>query len=300
MTLIVAGATGYGLWPANTLEGAAACLEAGVDGIEIDVQLTADGHVVAHHDYWLNRNATRLDGDWLDVRGPPIKTMTLAELRRYDVGALRPQSSYADRYPKRVAMEGVRVPTLPQILDLLRASGEPRRWIYVEIKTDPQDPEASPDVEAITRASLADLEAAGWTDRSKIIAFDWRVLRLAQALRPEIATAHLTVPAAMAESVRRLPNGDSPWADGCDARRFGGSDLAALKAHGGSEWSPHIADVTPDRLAEARELDLHVGPWGVSTAEEIGRLIGEGVYSVTVSGPDWGPAPATGDGAQAG
>ncbi|HEY2049381.1 MAG TPA: glycerophosphodiester phosphodiesterase family protein [Caulobacteraceae bacterium] len=300
MTLIVAGATGYGIWPANTLEGAAACLETRVDGIEIDVQLTSDGHVVAHHDYWLSRHAKRLDGAWLEARGPALKTMTLAELSRYDVGTLRPGSSYAERYPGRAPMDGARVPTLPQILELLRDAGEPRRWIYVEIKTDPQDPEASPDFEAITRATLGDLEAAGWTDRSKIIAFDWRVLRLTKALRPGIATAHLTVPAAMAGSVRPLPNGDSPWVDDFDPRRFGGSELAALKAHGGSEWSPHLSDVTPERLAEARELGLHVGPWGVSSAEEIRRMISEEVYSVTVSGPDWGPGPAVGDAAQGG
>jgi glycerophosphoryl diester phosphodiesterase len=300
MTLIVAGATGYGVWPANSLEGAAACLETGVDGIEIDVQLTADGHVVAHHDYWLNRHATRLDGEWLGARGPALKTMTLEELRRYDVGSLRPGSSYADRYPARTAMNGVRIPTLPQILDLLRSAGEQRPLIYVEIKTDPQDPEEAPDPEAITRATVRDLEAAGWTDHSKIIAFDWQVLRLAQTLNPRIATAHLTIPTAMADTVRRLPNGDSPWADGCDPRRFGNSDLAALKAHGGLEWSPHIADVTPERLAEARELDLRVGPWGVSTVQEIRRLIADGVYSVTVSGPDWGPDATGAERPQAG
>lgn len=289
MSLIVAGATGYGVWPANTLEGAAACLDAGLDGIEIDVQLTADGHVVAHHDYWPNRHATRLDGEWLGSRGPAIKALTLTELRRYDVGALRPGSSYAERYPARVAMDGVRIPTLPQILDLLRAAGEPRRWIYVEIKTDPQDPEASPEVEAITRATLDDLAAADWIDRSKIIAFDWRVLRLARALRPSIATAHLTIPAAMADSVRRLPDGTSPWVDGCDPGRFGDSELAAIRAHGGTEWSPHITDITGERLAEARELGLSVGPWGVSSAQEIRRMLAADVYSVTVSGPDWGP-----------
>ena len=52
--LLIAGATGYGAWPANSLEGALACLKAPIDGIEIDVQITADGHVVAHHDYRLS------------------------------------------------------------------------------------------------------------------------------------------------------------------------------------------------------------------------------------------------------
>jgi glycerophosphoryl diester phosphodiesterase len=288
MTLIVAGATGYGLWPSNTLEGAAACLAEPLDGIEIDVQLTGDGHVVAHHDYWLNRHATRLDGQWLDERGPALKTMTLAEIRRYDVGSLRPGSGYADRYPARVAMDGVQIPTLPQILDLICVAGGEQRLIYVEIKTDPQDPDASPDPQAITDAVIDDLEALDCTSRAKIIAFDWRVLRLARARVPAVATAHLTVPQSMAASVRRLPNGDSPWLDGFDQSRFGGSELAAIKAHGGMEWSPHIADVTPELLAEARDLGLLVGPWGVSSAEDIARMRDAGVYSVTVSGPDWG------------
>jgi glycerophosphoryl diester phosphodiesterase len=289
MTLIIAGATGYGVWPANSLEGARACLAAPIDGLEIDVQLTADGHVVAHHDYWLNRHATRLDGAWLAERGPALKDLTLEALRRYDVGTLRPGSSYAARYPARLAMDGVRVPTLPELLALLAGAAGPRRLIYVEIKTDPQDPAGSPDPQAITEAVLDDLEAADWLGHAKIIAFDWAVLRLARSRVPDIATAHLTVPTAMAASVRPLADGGSPWVDGCDARAFGGSELAAIRAHGGMEWSPHIADITSERLAEARELGLLVGPWGLSSAEDIARMIEAGVFSVTVSGPDWGP-----------
>jgi glycerophosphoryl diester phosphodiesterase len=287
MTLVIAGATGYGVWPANSLEGARASLAAPVDGIEIDVQLTADGHVVAHHDYRLSRHATRLDGEWLTERGPALKDLTLEALRLYDVGTLRPGSSYAARYPARAPMDGVGIPTLPELLDLLRAAEGPPRRLYVEIKTDPQDPEASPDPAAITHAVLDDLEAAGWTDHAKIIAFDWRVLRLARERAPAIATAHLTIPETMAESVRLNPDGTSPWLDGFDPQRFGGSLMAAIKAHGGSEWSPHLADVTEARLAEAADLGLLVGPWGVSSHADIARMKAAGVHSLTVSGPDW-------------
>ncbi len=288
-TLIIAGATGYGVWPANTLEGCIECLSAPVDGVEIDVQMTSDGHVVAHHDYWLSRASSRLDGAWVEDRGPPIKTMTLDEVRRYDVGTLRPGSEYAARYPHRVAMDGVRIPTLPELFHALAAAPGPRRWLYIEIKTDPTDPEATPDPEIVTRAVLADVAAAGWADRTKIIAFDWRVLRLCKALAPKIATAHLTIPAAYAASVKPPAEGDSPWADGCDPRRHGGSDLAAICAHGGMEWSPYFTDVDAERVAEAAALDLKVGPWGLSTAEDIARMVELGVFSATVSGPDWGP-----------
>jgi glycerophosphoryl diester phosphodiesterase len=91
-SLIIAGATGYGAWPSNTLPSAHRCFAAPVDGIEIDVQMTADGHVVAHHDYRLSRSQTRLDGEWITGSGPVLKEITLAQLRRYDIGRSRPMS----------------------------------------------------------------------------------------------------------------------------------------------------------------------------------------------------------------
>ncbi|HXQ11686.1 MAG TPA: hypothetical protein VN805_11890 [Caulobacteraceae bacterium] len=129
-------------------------------------------------------------------------------------------------------------------------------------------------------AVLRDLAAASWLDRSKIIAFDWRVLRLARDRVPGIETAHLTIQHARdaAEATAR-----SPWFDGCDA---GESDLAAVKAHGGVEWSPHFTDVTPERMDEARALGLRVGPWGLSKAADIQRMADLGVFSSTVSGAE--------------
>ena len=287
-SLIIAGATGYGVWPANTLEGARRCLEAPVDGLEIDVQLTADGHVVAHHDYRLKRSQTRLDGEWLTETGPALKTLTLDQLQAYDVGRSRPGSYEAEHYPKREGLDGARVPTLPALLDALKTAPGPHRLIYVEIKTDPQDPEDASDPAAITGAVIDALEAADYVAHAKVIAFDWSVLRLARARRPDLATAHLTIPPVLHPTIKRLANGDSPWADGFDPRHHGGSELAAIKAHGGEEWSPHLVDITPERLAEAAALGLKVGPWGVSDAQDIARLQAMGVFSITASGPAWG------------
>ncbi|HLK26777.1 MAG TPA: glycerophosphodiester phosphodiesterase family protein [Caulobacteraceae bacterium] len=284
--LLIAGATGYGLWPENTREGAQRCMAAPFDGIEIDVQLTADGVVVAHHDYRLTADQTRLAGEWIVAPSPPIKTLTLAEVRRYDVGRSRPGSAVEARYPRREQMDGVAVPTLPELLDVLAAAEGPKRWIYVEIKTDPVASADAPEPELVVDAVLRDLDAASWLDRAKIIAFDWRVLRLARERVPAIETAHLTV-----WHTRR---GDEHWAlpawfDGCEPSDCGGSDLVAVKAHGGVEWSPRYNDVTPERIAEAQELGLRVGPWGLSRAADIQRMADLGVFSATVSGAE---APA--------
>jgi glycerophosphoryl diester phosphodiesterase len=284
--LLIAGATGYGAWPDNTLEGALQCLEAPVDGIEIDVQITADGHVVAHHDYRLAADQTRLDGAWLDETGPPIRTMTLAALRRYDVGRARPVSKDAGLYPSKMEMDGARVPTLPELLEVLNAAPGPRRLLYVEIKTDPREGrDDAPAPELVVDAVLRDLAAADYLAPAKIIAFDWQVLRLSRELAPAVRTAHLTITTPPTRDRGRPP---SPWTDGCDPRDHGGSDLAAIKAHGGVEWSPYFTDVTPERMVEARDLGLLVGPWGLSAGDDIRRMAELGVYSSTVSGADWG------------
>jgi len=290
--LIIAGACGYGVWPSNSIEGARACLAEPVDGIEIDVHLTADGHVVAHHDYRIAADASRIGGAFLDAPGPLLRDVSLADLQAYDLGRLREGTSYARRYPHKRGLDGVAMPTLPQLLAVLTDAPGPRRWIFVEIKTDPAGYHESADPVALLDAVLRDLDAAGWAAHAKIIAFDWSVLRDLAARRPEIATAHLTVPDAMKPKVVALPNGDSPWTDGCDARHFGGSELRAIRAHGGREWSPHISDITPQRVEQARALGLAVGVWGVATAAEIAAMTALGVDALTVSGPDWGAAPA--------
>ena len=282
--LLIAGATGYGAWPENTLEGALGCLQAPIDGVEIDVQITADGHVVAHHDYRLAPDQTRLDGRWLEAPGPPIKAMTLDELRRYDVGRARPGSEPAARHPSKTELDGVRVPTLPELLAALNADGT-RRMIYVEIKTDPREGrDDGPAPALIVDAVLRDLAAADYLAAAKIIAFDWQVLRLTRDRAPTVRTAHLTI----TTPPTRDPARRSPWNDGCDPRDHGGSDLAAIKAHGGMEWSPYYTDVTPQRMAEARALGLLVGPWGLSAGDDIRRMAELGAYSSTVSGADWG------------
>lgn len=287
MTLLIAGATGYGLWPSNSLGGARRCLGAPVDGIEIDVQLTADGHVVAHHDYRLSRKQTRLDGAWIQGEGAVLKDTTLSDLRRYDIGRTRPGAE-DPLHPVIEPMDGEPIPTLDELFEVLKAAPGPRRLFYIEIKTDPQAPEIASDPHVFTDAVIDCIEAWDYVEHAKIIAFDWQVLRLTAARNPAIATAHLTIPTALSRGVVRNADGDSPWADGCDPRRHGGSDLAAIKAHGGMEWSPYYTDVTPARIGEARALGLKVGPWGLHAQADILRMQDLGVWSATVSGPDWG------------
>ncbi|MEO7053402.1 MAG: glycerophosphodiester phosphodiesterase family protein, partial [Rhizomicrobium sp.] len=64
-TLNIAHRGGAGLRPENTLVAFRHAIALGCDGAELDVQLSADGIVIVHHDFRLNPALTRLDGAWL-------------------------------------------------------------------------------------------------------------------------------------------------------------------------------------------------------------------------------------------
>lgn len=283
---VVAHRGGAGLMPENTLAAFSHALALGVDGIELDVRLSADGVAVVHHDARLKPEMTRdATGRWLSAPTPEVASLTLAELRRFDVGRLKPGTSHARRYPDQQAVDGERIPTLAQVLDLVRAhSRDVRPWI--EIKTSPEAGAPAPTPEAVTDAVIAALTAAGLEGRAVLLSFDWRALLHARKVEPGIAVDFLSAQFRRFDTVRRGAPGPSPWLGGIDIDDFGGSLPRAVRAAGGRMWGPHHAAATGAAIAEARALGVEVAPWAVDGEDEMRRLIGLGVAAITTDRPD--------------
>src|ERR1700760_3341020 len=109
-----------GLFPENTLQGFLAAAALGVSAFELDVGMTADGVAVVCHDVALNADIARdPSGAWLSSPTPLLRSLTLAELLRYDVGRLRPGSFTASQFPDQKPHDGARVPTLAAVLAAL-------------------------------------------------------------------------------------------------------------------------------------------------------------------------------------
>ncbi len=101
--------------PENTIPAFQKALAMGVDGIELDVHLSADGDLVVIHDF---------DVDKTTNGSGPISNFTTAQLAALDAG-----SHFSPDYA------GVGVPTLADVLDLI---GD-RCIVNVEIKSvDPE------------------------------------------------------------------------------------------------------------------------------------------------------------------
>jgi glycerophosphoryl diester phosphodiesterase len=270
-----------GLAPENTLPAFGRALAIGVDTLEMDVALTADGVAVISHDPFLNpvlaRDAT---GHWLEgKRGPLIRSLSFAQLQAYDVGRIRPDSKYAGDFPLQQPQDGTRVPTLKQVFELVRARHAQAR-MNIETKVYPDHPEDSAPPEVVTRAILAAAREAGMLDRITIESFDWRTLQLAQKLEPSVPTVYLTVQTDHGDNTR-----DPAWTAGLKLADYG-SVPKMVKAAGGAAWSPNGSAVTEALVKEAQALGLKVIPWTINEPEAVERLLAWGVDGIITDYPD--------------
>ncbi|MDE2581487.1 MAG: glycerophosphodiester phosphodiesterase [Rhodospirillales bacterium] len=267
-----------GLFPENTLEGFAAAAALGIDGIELDVALTADGVPVLSHDPALNPALTRgPDGGWIAAPGPLIRTLTAASLAAYDVGRLRPGSALAATFPDQCPIDGARIPHLAAAL---AAPGDavPEFAFIVELKTMPDHPDWTAPAAALAEAALAAAAAAGALARVTFESFDWRGPRHLRHLRPDLRLAWLTCPQTVAAAAL--------WWDGPRPEDFGGSVPRAVAAEGGAVWAPEHADLSAAEIAEAHALGLAVYAWTVNRPEDMARLIGWGIDGLITDRPD--------------
>jgi len=295
---------GAGLRPENTLAAFAHALDLGADGAELDVQLSRDGEPIVFHDFRLKPEICRgPDGRWIQPPTPRVKDLLVSELRQYDVGRLDPESRYAASFPSVQPVDGERIPTLKEVIALVRQRPRPF-LLQVELKSSFSDRELSSDPIALAAATVKVLVDTDYIRRAIFVGFDWPALLHVRKLVPDARCWFTTlaqswfseeapppeddppVPAALVVLRHWAQTGTSPWAAGYDAVNYGGSILKAIKAAGGEGWFPPHRDVTRERVAEARSLGLKVGTWTVNEPDEMRSMISLGLDAICTDRPD--------------
>ncbi|MDE2379039.1 MAG: glycerophosphodiester phosphodiesterase [Bradyrhizobium sp.] len=276
---------GRALLPENTLPAFANALSIGVDTLELDTGMTADGEVIVSHERGLNPDITRdAAGAYITPPGMPFLKLRLDEVRTYDVGRIRPDSAYARQFPDQRALPGTRIPTLKEVFALVRKSGNDRVRFNIETKIDPDHPEETLGPQAFVAKLLGVIAAEGFSDRVMIQSFDWRTLQLVQQQAPKIPTVYLTLQRGKAPTVA-LDRATS-WMAGFNPADHGGSLPRTIQAARGVIWSPYFGDVTPALVAEAHEAGLRVVVWTVNKPEDMARMIALGVDGIISDRPD--------------
>jgi len=154
---MIIGHRGFpGRYPENTLVGLLAAAEAGAHGVELDVQISADGVPVVIHDPDLWRTTGRR-GFVFELKAAELKGIGAGEPLRF-----------GERY------RGEPIPTLHAVAEALSAF--PGLRVFIEIKWDAPRHQI-PDV---TKAVLNASQPLG--DRRVVIGFDERLLQEARSL----------------------------------------------------------------------------------------------------------------------
>lgn len=183
--LVIAHRGASGLAPENTLAAFKTAIALGADGVEMDVQLSADNRVVVMHDARVNRT-TNATGNVADF--------TANHLAGLDAGAwfdrrlaIRPRvRAMAERASDMARGNGLKfsgehVPTLEAALALL-ASADLRR-VYIELKGNHKEKQP------LLEATLALVREFQMEQSATLLSFDHNIVKQAKQLAPDIRTA---------------------------------------------------------------------------------------------------------------
>lgn len=269
--------------PENTMPGYKAALRIGTDFIDMDVVLTKDGEVLVSHDPVLNPDIVRdANGKFLVknketlkklsqkelaeyISKYTVKNLTMAELAKFDVGRLNPDSAYSKYFPDQKPVDDTKMPTLRDVIRYANKTTKNKVGFQIEMKTDPTHPEFSADPTLFAKALYKVLKEEKVFARSEIQSFDFVCLYELQKLDKRIKTAYLTCrdneKGGSDDFFSNDPKIATTWTGGKFVKDFGNSIPQMVKTLGGFAWEPEDAELTQETLAEAHKLGLKVVVW---------------------------------------
>ena len=227
----------------HTMAAYMLALEQGADGLECDVRMTRDGHLVCIHDSRIDRTSTG--------RGP-VSAFDLATLAAYDFSGWRDDldangpASDAGRPP-------VGVLTLAQLLGLVADWPDPVQ-LFIETK-HPVPQRGLIEATLVTLLAQHGLASPKSRDDSPVVvmSFSAKALRRVRAAAPQLPTV------ALLPTLGGVRSGDlPPWADIAGPRfsavRADPSFVLRAAAHGHSTYCWTIDE--PDEVAQCAELGV--------------------------------------------
>lgn len=239
-----------GTHPENTLAAFREALRVGADVLELDLAVTKDGVLVVSHDPRLEP-ALCLGPEGKPVEPVLIRSLTLAEVKKFDCGSLR-----NPRFPRQALSPGERVPTLAEVLAL-----SPTVRFNIETKLFPAFPDAAPAPEEFAALVVKEVRAAKAVGRVIVQSFDRRTLLAAKHLEPSLRTSMLTSDNLV--------------------------DFAALAKAGRFDViSPDHQWVTKADVEALHALGVQVAPWTVNDEAGWARVLDMGVDAIITDYPE--------------
>ena len=249
-----------GLLPENTIPGFLLALELGVNTLEMDVAINAQGHVIVSHEPWMSADICR-HPDGRDVTRSEEKNLKIYEMSDAEVASYDCGSRGHPDFPRQQAIPVAK----PLLVDVFKAvaplSSEVR--FNIEIKSRPErDDVFHPDVGTYAQLLYQTLVEHDVVERSTVQSFDPRALEATHKLDPEISTAWLI-----------------------DKSRDFEKNLAYL-SFVPDIYSPNYKLVNKALIEHMHDKGIQVIPWTVNKESTMQELLTLGVDGLITDYPD--------------
>ncbi|MEV5509098.1 glycerophosphodiester phosphodiesterase [Streptomyces orinoci] len=240
--------------PEHTLAAYRKAIEDGADGLECDVRLTADGHLVCVHDRRINRTS--------NGRGA-VSALELADLAALDFGSWKGRAADPEEPDQQTPdPDSTAVLTLERLLELVADSG---RRIELAIETKHPTRWAGQVEERLLallgRFGLAE-PPPGQVSPVRVMSFSARSLQRIQAAAPGIPTVYLMQFVSPRLRDGRLPGGV----------RIAGPSVRIVRSH-------------PGYVARLHRAGHRVHVWTVNEPEDVELCLRLGVDAIITNRP---------------
>ncbi|MGN1212114.1 MAG: glycerophosphodiester phosphodiesterase family protein [Candidatus Cryptobacteroides sp.] len=257
---------GAGLMPENTIQSMQNALDLGVNTLELDLQISADGKVVVSHDaYFHPRYATRPDGSIVKPEDPReyIYTMPYDSVKKYDTG-LRESTVW----PEKACVAAYK-PLADELLDFTenytKENGMSPVRYNIEIKSKSGKGEGTnwPEYHEFVDKCVELLKSKDLGDRLVVQCFDVRALNYMHEKYPDLILSYLV-----------------------DNKAGAFEDYMALLDFTPTWLSPHFSMVDEELCRKCAEKGIKLVPWTVDKPEDIQRMIDLKVEAIISNYPD--------------
>jgi glycerophosphoryl diester phosphodiesterase len=288
------GARSYA--PENSIPGYTTGLAIGTNWVDMDIVMSSDGEVIVSHDIRLNPDIVRgVDGKFITER-KLVRSLSLEEIKKYDVGRLDTASAYSKFFPAQIGMDGIHMPTLREVIRYVNSKTNNKVGFQIEFKTDPEHTDWTYTPGEFAVALYKILKEENIVTLCEIQSFDWRCLYELQKLDNKIKTAYLTEwdnePGTPYSFYDPDPAKAGLWTGGVLVKDHKNSIPQMVKDMGGTCWEPEDVELTKATLDEAHSLGLKVVVWTwpehsgtVFDPDLVSKLITWGVDGIITDDP---------------
>ncbi|MES2277502.1 MAG: glycerophosphodiester phosphodiesterase family protein [Bacteroidota bacterium] len=256
---------GRGLMPENTIAAMRNTIDLGMETLEMDTHITADGKVIVSHDEYINSLFSLTpDGKEIpkeDARKYILYKMNYADIAKFDVGS-KPYSKFPQQKKMKVSM-----PLLADLIDsvqlYIKSTGKRQVLYNIETKCSQKgDGAVNPDPETFVKLLMDVIIQKKILSYVVVQSFDKRTLQIINKKYPNVRTSWLV-----------------------DNKLSTADNLAEL-GYKPFIYSPNSKMVTADVVKDCHAQGIKIIPWTPDTKEELDDLKALGVDGVITDYPN--------------